>query len=405
MTSVDQTPTRRPVPITQRDGSSLQYSNCRMASIATGLDYDTAGGKTSTGAKMRSYTDDQSGGTDSGDARQSWSRGYSRDLTVRDGSPFDKALGDLRAGRLVHLDVWHATVGGPCLSGSGAYGHTLAVLPDCKDGAWLVADPWCKPASWARVSESRLRAGAEHWGAIVYGSATMEADWVTAGPVDTSGPDPVPLADQGGPDPTSEKARKIVGRVVKRLMSTNYPGKPSPTTPPLPLADTGGARPILYTASAAMPLKGGHDLGIAYRPLRWDDPGVPLYLDSSLTERVTETQPGGQITTIGAVAAKDADGADYSAMAVLVVTGKLRTDGQSIRAILWTPRSKLPENPLTESGAWQDSVWTLADQPAGRYPCPDQGDCEDPDEVRAERDDEWLNWMLDGSPAQQSDPG
>ena len=124
----------RPAPVTQRDGSSLANSNCRMASIATGLDFHTLGAKKSTGAKMRSYTSDQSGGTDSGDADEAWAQGYGEDLNVEDGKSFDDALAALQEGHLVHLDVWHASVGGPCLSGSGAYGHTIVVAPDVEDG-------------------------------------------------------------------------------------------------------------------------------------------------------------------------------------------------------------------------------------------------------------------------------
>lgn len=390
--SADQTPVRRPAPVTQRDGSPLQFSNCRMGSIATGIDYETGGATTSTGGKMRSYTDDQSGGTSSADARQSWRRGYDQALIVRDGSTFDDALADLRAGRLVHLDVWHQTVGGPCLSGSGRYGHTLAVAPDCKDGAWLVADPWCKPPTWVRVTEARLRAGAERWGAMVYGEAGA-----------TSGPAFAAVAADR--PPPADPIR--VDQIVKRLMTEATPVSPAPVDPPsLMSADTAGPRPILYTVTARQPLAGGtDDMGIAYRPLRWDDPGVALYLDSNCTDKVTETQPGGQITTIGAIAKRDPDGADYTALAVLVVTGKLRDDGAPTRAVLWCRRSDLGPSAAVDSVPWQDSIWTLADQPSGRYPCPDGGDCEDPDEVRAERDDEWMNWLLAGSPAQESDPG
>jgi hypothetical protein len=204
--SADQVAAYRPAPITQRDGSSLANSNCRMASIATGLDYDTRGAKRSTGSKMRTYTSDQSGGTDSGDAKQAWDNGYSEALTVRDGRTFDDALGDLRAGRLVHLDVWHASVGGPCLSGSGAYGHTIAVLPDCSGGSWLVADPWCNPPKWSRVTEAKLRAGAEEWGRQVYSRAADEADYPS-----------------GGPPPTDPRVLAIVERVVRRLMSEDHP--------------------------------------------------------------------------------------------------------------------------------------------------------------------------------------
>lgn len=257
--TADQRPSYRPTPITQRDGSALANSNCRMASIATGLDYDTHGGKKSSGAKMRTYTTDQSGGTDSADAAQAWANGYGETLSIRDGRSFDDALADLRAGRLVHLDVWHASTApapGICLSGSGRYGHTIAVLPDCLSGSWLVADPWCKPPEWDRVPESKLRAGAEEWGRRVYSAATSEADYPTSGAVRL----------EGGPD----GKLAIVRRVARDMMTRYHPGGPEDPTPdPVAtvegFADTGGAQAILFTRSAALPLEtGGTDVSIEF---------------------------------------------------------------------------------------------------------------------------------------------
>jgi hypothetical protein len=209
----------RAAPVTQRDGSPLASSNCRMASIATGLDFETFGSKTSTGAKMRSYTDDQTGGTDSGDARQSWQRGYSQDLRVRDGGTFDDVLADLRSGRLVHLDIWAQAAGGPCLSGSGAYGHTVAVAPEYSDGKWLVADPWCSPPKWVWWPEAKLRAGAEAWGAEVLNES------ITRGAA--------PLAE-----------------LVRRLMSRWFPGHERPLSSPGAPSETGGGT-IYFTTTAA----------------------------------------------------------------------------------------------------------------------------------------------------------
>ena len=129
--SANQKPDYRAAPVTQRDGSRLANSNCRMASIATGLDFDTLGAKKSTGAKMRCPSGDQEGGTDSGDAKRAWANGYGENLDIQDGKSWDDVLTDLKCFRYVHLDVWHATVGGPCLSGTGRYGHTIVVAPDC----------------------------------------------------------------------------------------------------------------------------------------------------------------------------------------------------------------------------------------------------------------------------------
>jgi hypothetical protein len=237
--SADQSPTRRPKAVTQRDGSSLQNANCRMASISTGLDYETRGAKTSTGGKMRSHTTDQEGGTDSGDAKQAWDRGYAESLLIEDGSPWGDVLTALRAGKAVNLDVWHETVGGPCLSGSGRYGHNIFVLPDCRDNAWLVSDPWCKPPTWVRVSESRLRAGAEEWGRRVF---------------DSAGPGELP-------PPNHPDFRRVLALLVKRLMSRYYPGHPAPTGQGD--GDTGGASMVLFTTTHPQPLEGS-DMGTQF---------------------------------------------------------------------------------------------------------------------------------------------
>lgn len=263
-----QTPGYRPEFVTQRDGSALANSNCRMASIAMGLDLETVGGKTSTGSKMRSYTDDQSGGTDSGDARQAWDRGYGASLIVRDGHTFDDALDDLREFRGVNLDVWHATVGGPCLSGSGAYGHNIYVHPDYNADGWAVGDPWCTNG-YHRVSESKLRSGAERWGSEVYGRALDESDYPS-----------------GGPGPRDPRVLLIVARIAKRLMSEAYPGGPMGR---LIKADTGGGA-ILYTAT---------------HPLTEVDEMPPLYSTGGVSRVIPSgtpvyDKPGGTKTgTIG----------------------------------------------------------------------------------------------------------
>ena len=217
----------RPGFVTQRDGSELASANCRMASICMGLELES--GDVSTGARMRSFTSDQSGGTDSGDAREAWMDGYGQSLTVRDGETFDRALEDLRSWRAVHIDVWHATVGGPCLSGSGSYGHTMIVLPDHNASGWLVGDPWCTDG-YHRVTESKLRAGAERWESEVYGRAAEEPDYPT-----------------GGADPRDPAVLAIVRRIVKRLMSSAYPGSPPGE---LRHPDTGGGS-VLYTVTHA----------------------------------------------------------------------------------------------------------------------------------------------------------
>ena len=180
--------------------------------------------KTSTGAKMRASQDDQAGGTDSGDARQAWSRGYSEALVVRDGDGWPQVLSDLKAGRLVHLDVWHATAGGPCLSGTGKYGHTMAVAPEKNGSRWLVADPWCAPPKWVWWEESKLKAGAEEWGRRL-------------------------REGTGGTDPRDPFYRELLRAVARRLMNESYPGHEVDLGPDP--GDTGGSTPVMFTATKA----------------------------------------------------------------------------------------------------------------------------------------------------------
>jgi hypothetical protein len=391
----DQVAAYTPTPITQRDGSSLANSNCRMASIATGLDYDTKGAKKSTGKAMRSKQDDQSGGTDSGDAKQAWDRGYGENLSIRDGETWADLLGHLRDGHLVHVDVWHASVGGPCLSGSGAYGHTMVILPTLTGSNWKVSDPWCSPAKWSNVSEAKLKAGAEEWGRRVYGAAALEADY----PADSSGPrDPRVLV--------------VVSRIVRRLMSLSYPGHET-TMPNPPPADTGGGQPILFTFATSYPptaggsTTGGTAVGIYYNPARWAiTKDLPVYLDTSGAFKVTTLKAGAVITSLGAKAAHEGaggDGLDQTWRAVLVNTGGL-VDGESPtrQAVLWCRSADMPADSQATSSDWDGSIWSLAHNPDGRFPCPAAPpcpDCPDQAEVIAARDEEWVAWTLEGSPA------
>lgn len=343
--SADQIAAYKPAPISQRDGSSLANSNCRMASIATGIDYETKGGTKSTGSKMRSYSGDTSGGTSSSDAVHSWSTGYSRSLSVRDGRTFEDALADLRAGRFVHLDVWAAAMGG-CLSGDGGYGHTVAVLPDCLDGAWLVADPWCSPGKWQRITESKLRAGAETWGGEVYGAAALEADYPTAG-ADTT--DPLVLA--------------IVRRIVDRLMELNYPDGPQGRI----RFETGGGGPILYTITAAHePESAMIDIEVAANtPQLVDLPAGADILELDGSKRLENT------------AARNG---------VLSPFGTHSQGGTAMRAIYWTRGG----DPTLLLAAYNNQCENIR---------PVESANSDTDAALADRDAEWMDALTETWPA------
>ena len=392
--SANQKPDYRPTAITQRDGSRLQNSNCRMASIATGLDFDTLGAKKSTGARMRSKQSDQEGGTDSGDAKRAWADGYGENLDVQDGKVWADVLTDLRRFRIVHLDVWHATVGGPCLSGTGRYGHTIVVAPDCVDNNWLVCDPWCSPAKWSRVSEAKLKAGAEEWGRRVYGAATS------------------------GPGASNEPSGEVLRHIVKRLMSRYHPGDDGEEDPTEDPGDTGGAQRVMYTATTphapaptpVPPTTGGPDVGIVFDPRRFVDKGTPLYLDPDFKDQVTTSGVGGYIYSIGWAAKRDENGWDSSKVALRSSTTKLATDGRKLLTVLWAKRDDLGEE-APASQPWEDSIWALTGDINGRFPCPPGEDCPDcpppPDvsvivaEAVTARDGEWQEWVLDGSPGQR----
>jgi hypothetical protein len=269
----------RAIPVTQRDGSALANSNCRMASIATGIDFQTGGALTSTGSEMRARQSDQSGGTDSGDAAEAWDS-YDEELRIRDGASFGDALADLNAGRLVHLDVWQAACAGPCMSGTGQFGHTIAVAPEQSGSRWLVADPWCSPPKWVWWEEALLREGAQTWGDMCYSGATS------------------------GRGELSETVLVALMRLVARRLMTEY----RPDAPALvpPSRATGGSSRIMFTTTAAHaepPPAGttGDDVMYNVAPLTTHRSAIvrncaDLFADSSLTSPVdigSEGQPLG----------------------------------------------------------------------------------------------------------------
>jgi hypothetical protein len=367
--SDNQTAAYEPKPVTQRDGSELASSNCRMASIAAGLAYHTRGGETSSGAAMRSYTSDQSGGTDSADAREAWTKGYSESLTIRDGHPWSQAVDDLRAGRLVHLDVWAATLGGVCLSGTGGYGHTIAVLPSSSGTRWKVSDPWCNPPKWAWVEAAKLQAASEDWGGQVYGRAAEEPDWPT-----------------GGIDPRSAIVLAIVARIVRHLMSEARPGLEGERYVPAHPPDTGGAQPILFTVTKALTPSGGGG-GEMPRFVNANGYGVESTkrMDLVAGDKWTylDGKPGGELAkpaTVKVVGTLDSEPNQY---VILLGTGGPYSDGTTRDTQVLVPTTR-----------------PVYDAPAGTpVPPPD----DDVEEALAERDDAWRAWLLAGSPGEDPD--
>jgi hypothetical protein len=346
----------RAVPISQRDGTALANSNCRMASIATGIDYHTGGALTSTGSEMRARQSDQSGGTDSGDATEAWAS-YGQTLRIRDGETWADAVDDLGDGRLVHLDVWAADCAGPCCDSE--CGHTIAVAPEKSGTRWLTCDPWCSPPKWAWWDEALLRQGAETWGGQVYGAATAGLRWTG-----------------------DERALRALMRLAgKRLMGLYRPDFPAAIRP---FADTAGADGrIMFTTTGAptaeleettdMPINAAPGLvtGIRARVAK----GVDWFKDPNLTQRGGSMSSDADVVYVGAPVGETVEGGAY---AVQVNTGAIYADGVVRPTIIY-----------------------LATRDADTYSVPPPSQV-DVDEVLDERDEEWRTWLLDGAPGSVS---
>jgi hypothetical protein len=307
--------TYRAEAITQQDGSSQANSNCRMAALATGLDYDTLGKKHSTGAKMRSYSGDPEGGTSSDDAERAFKH-YSETLRVHDGEPWSAVENALEAGRLVHIDVWSATAGGPCCK--SACGHTMAIAPERNsEGKWLVSDPWCKPPKWVWWSASKLQAAAEEW-------------------ADRCG---YRSAQSGGPRNIRDIGRPALARLVREMFSRWTPVSPlHPDDDDYPGFETEGSRPCAWTCTDAHMEDSdvaintnGSNLTSTRRLRLTEEAG--FYRDAERTTKYGTLNPDTERIFIGPAVGTDS-------MALLVNTSKPYDDGQDRPTIVYVMRDK-----------------------------------------------------------------
>jgi len=319
--------TYRAAPVTQRDGSSLENSNCRYASIATGIDYHTLGKTKSTGKKMRDYSNDPSGGSWSADGVRAWENGYDMKLGVDDGETWDDAVDMLHEGRLVHLEVWSAQTGGPCCT--SACGHVMAVAPESRqnsngDWEWLVADPWCKPPKWVWWRASRLRSGAEEW-------------------ADRCG---FRSAQGGGPRDIRDLHRERLAVIVKELMGRWTPDRPlkekdDDYEPSLWLQGgaTGGA-PILFTHTKAQ--TGVQDVAIntsANDPVTSSrrvalSEGTDFFSDAALTRKLADLSNDRVVPLLGTAVGEDG-------RAVVINTSHPYSDGEARPTIVYVRESAL----------------------------------------------------------------
>lgn len=348
--------TYRADPVTQRDGSALASSNCRMAAGCSGIDYHTLGRiPAPSGAEMRSRQSDQSGGTDAGDLAQAWAT-YGETLQSVTTGKWATAEADLRAGRLVHIDVWHAAAGGPCLSGSGAYGHTMAVAPEANASRWLVSDPWCSPGSWQWWESSRLQAGAEEWGRRVSKEATGGRGWHGLPPI-------------------------LLARIIRELMSRWRPDLPATGGEAEIHGAPGG--PILYTRTAAHGAdeSGGDEVRFANVNGYDADSNQRVNVGAGSRWYYLDGSEGGTFSADASLRAFGLPDAESGKYVVLVGTGGPYADKVTRETLVMIKTS----NDTYPAPAPPDPV------------APPDGD---DDAVRADRDAEWREWLLAGSPGE-----
>jgi hypothetical protein len=336
--------------VTQRDGSKLANSNCRIASICSGIQFHSLGKiPAPTAGVMRTHTSDQAGGTDSADAAEAWQRGYRQSLFIRDGRTWSDAVTDLVAGRMVHIDVWHASAY-VCRSGDGRYGHTMAIAPERSGTRWLVSDPWCLPAKWSWLEGSLLQAGAEEWGRRVYRSATGGPDW----PVNEFG------IFAGWPDFEDFDDRRwaILRRIVRELMTRYQPdGEHDPS--PTPVAETSGPQPIMFTSTLAHPE--GDDVAmqvIDARPGLGDMAAGVDFFDSPGGARIGEASKAATVEIVGVPMDGSTDHLNLGWRAIWATTQAV--NGVSSRKIVYTQTAWLtnqrPLPPPPSGGASAEEI-------------------------------------------------
>jgi hypothetical protein len=339
-----------------------------MAVAATGLDYHTEGGKTSTGSKMRQLSGDTSGGTNSDEIKRAWDRGYDEIASIKDGDPWADVRSALDNGRGVMLQVWAATVGAPLCCTTGV-GHGIYLNPESrqKDGAteWLVSDPWCKPPKWVWVRESRLRAGAEKW------ASKMAAGAASRGI-------PTPFL---GSEPTPEWHELV------RLFFRLYGDPANPPTIEPPDGATGPANGVLFALTKIVkdgdtpaPVPEGGDVSIntngsdiySARVVHIVE-GQNFYSDAALKNKQGEFGKDNDVPYIGPALGDNSPG-----VAVIANTKTGYSDGVARPTIVYIN----PEN-------------TADPKPNPTPKCPPATDC---DAAVAARDEEWREWLMEGAP-------
>lgn len=143
----------RPVLVRQADGSTFQWFNCTMASAAMALDRATEGAKKSTGAKMRSCQDNQSGGTTLEDAKTALERCYGQTLDNHYGLSWATFIAALKFGHGAIIQGWYSYFGSYASQINRSFNHAVFCNEVSADGSTLlIYDPLAIAAKWIPVS-------------------------------------------------------------------------------------------------------------------------------------------------------------------------------------------------------------------------------------------------------------
>jgi hypothetical protein len=153
--------------------TTLDWSNCTMASGAMALDFHTQGKVQMWGGELRKLQSDQIGGTDLGDLQRAWLKaGYI--LVNRSGKSWNDCIVDLKNGKGVVLQGdYDVFTGADTCQGSFNGDHAVYLNPEFFDGGTTIAvgDPLCK--SFKRIKITTLKAYAEKFGTRVLGKGQI----------------------------------------------------------------------------------------------------------------------------------------------------------------------------------------------------------------------------------------
>lgn len=178
--------------------TTMDWSNCTMASGAMALDFHTLGKVQKWGGELRKHQSDQTGGTDIGDLKQAWAY-YGYTLVDRRGKDWNQLVADLKSGRGVVLQGdYEVLTGADSCQTSFDGDHAIYLNPQFYNGNLNVAvgDPLCK--AFKQITMANLKKYAEKLGRATYGTTSPQKILyaTTAAHPDPVVPPPAPKGEE-----------------------------------------------------------------------------------------------------------------------------------------------------------------------------------------------------------------